>query len=59
MQLIQDREALIAALRERGVDYLAPSDARSVDTSDDETLVANLDLHPDVRLRQALIALFC
>ena len=58
MRLIKDREALVAALRERGVDYLAPSDARLDELIDDETLIANLAAHPDARLRQALIALF-
>jgi hypothetical protein len=56
--LIRDREALVAALRERGVDYLAPADARSGPPMDDPTLIASLAAHTDARLRQALIALF-
>lgn len=56
--LISDREALIAALRERGVDYLTPSDAKGEAPIADESLIASLAVHPDPRLRQALIALF-
>ncbi len=55
--LVGDREALVAALRARGVDYLAPSDAQGLPLSD-EVLIASLAAHPDPRLRQALIALF-
>jgi hypothetical protein len=56
VQLLQDREQLVAALRTRGVDYLAPRDAMGAPV-DDETLVASLAAHEDARLRQALIAL--
>jgi hypothetical protein len=55
--LLPDREALVAALRERGVDYLAPSDAQGEPVAD-EALIASLAAHDDPRLRQALIALF-
>lgn len=55
--LVRDREALVAALRERGVDYLAPSDAQGHALTD-EGLIASLAAHDDPRLRQALIALF-
>src|SRR5262245_25060148 len=51
------RDQLVAALRARGVDYLAPSDA-SGDPLTDEALVAGLASSADPRLRQALIALF-
>ena len=57
MTLVRDREALVAALRERGVDYLAPSDAQGEPLAD-EALIASLAAHHDPRLRQALIALF-
>lgn len=56
--LIRNREVLVAALQERGVDYLAPSDAKYEQPIDDETLVMSLAVHSDARLRQALIALF-
>ncbi len=52
-----DRERLVAALRERGVDYLAPSDAAG-EPLDDAALIRALAEHDDPRLRQALIALF-
>jgi hypothetical protein len=52
-----ERDQLVAALRERGVDYLAPSDAQG-ERLDDEALIAALAGHADPRLRQALIALF-
>jgi hypothetical protein len=54
---VRERERLVAALRERGVDYLAPSDAAG-DPLADEELIASLAAHDDPRLRQALIALF-
>ena len=56
--IIEDRTALVATLRLRGVDYLAPSDAASDESIDDEPLIASLAGHADPRLRQALIALF-
>jgi hypothetical protein len=52
-----ERERLVAALRLRGVDYLAPSDAAGA-LLDDEALIAALAEQADPRLRQALIALF-
>jgi hypothetical protein len=52
-----ERDRLVAALRERGVDYLAPSDARG-EPLEDQALIAALAGHEDPRLRQALIALF-
>lgn len=58
MELVTDRERLVAALRERGVDYLTPSDVAPVEPMADELLIASLAAHPDPRLRQALIALF-
>jgi hypothetical protein len=51
------RDRLVAALRQRGVDYLAPSDAQG-DPLDDAALIATLAAHDDPRLRQSLIALF-
>lgn len=56
--VLRDRTALVAALKLRGVDYLAPSDAASEQPIDDETLIASLASHSDPRMRQALIALF-
>lgn len=52
-----ERERLVAALRARGVDYLAPSDAAG-EPLDDAALIRALAEHDDPRLRQALIALF-
>jgi hypothetical protein len=57
MIMVEDRERLVAALRARGVDYLAPGDAAGAPV-DDEALVASLAGHVDPRLRQALCALF-
>jgi hypothetical protein len=57
MDLVTDRERLVAALRQRGVDWLAPSDACGAPVPD-ETLIASLAAHADPRLRQALIGLF-
>jgi len=54
---VRDREALVAALRERGVDWLAPSDASGAPIPD-EILIASLAANEDARLRQALIGLF-
>jgi hypothetical protein len=53
------RETLVAELRERGIAYLAPSDAQATEvvTSDDVLLMALLD-QPDSRLQLALIPLF-
>jgi hypothetical protein len=58
ISFVHDHEALVAALRERGVDYLTPSDAELDQPIDDESLIASLATHPEARLRQALIALF-
>jgi hypothetical protein len=58
MQLVRGREPLVAALRQRGIDYLSPSDARLDRMIDDETLIASLASHSEARLRQALIAFF-
>lgn len=60
MQPDDERENLVAQVREYGVSYLAPSDAtmreeRLVSPSD---LIAKLASHSDPRLRHALIALF-
>ncbi|HLE29343.1 MAG TPA: hypothetical protein VI793_14545 [Anaerolineales bacterium] len=57
MPLIHDRETLVAALRERGVDWLAPSDAQG-EPVPDETLIASLAAHDDARLRSTLTGLF-
>src|ERR1051325_7042018 len=54
---VTNREQLVAALREQGVDYLAPSDAVG-GPMDNQSLLASLAGHTEPRLRQALIALF-
>jgi hypothetical protein len=54
---VEDREWLVAALRARGVDYLAPRDAAGAPVAD-AALLASLAGHADPRLRQALCALF-
>jgi len=48
----------VAALREHGVDWLAPGDAAGAETLNATTLVASLAAHDDPRLRAALIGLF-
>jgi len=54
-----DRETLVAELRERGVAYLAPSDAASVDPpSTEAALILALLEQPDARLRMGLVPLF-
>ena len=52
------RETLVAKLRERGITYLAPSDAVATESmaSPDALLVALLE-QPDSRLQLALIPL--
>jgi hypothetical protein len=55
--VINHRDTLVAALRERGVDYLVPSDAVGEPVSDG-TLIASLAAQEDARLRSALAALF-
>jgi hypothetical protein len=57
LALTHDRDALVAALRARGVDYLMPIEATG-DPVADEPLIASLAANEDPRLRQALIALF-
>lgn len=57
LELVSDGETLVAALRARGVDYLAPSEAQGEPLSD-EALIASLATHDNPRLVQALIALF-
>jgi hypothetical protein len=57
VETVQDHERLVAALRARGVDYLAPRDAAGAPMGD-EALLASLAGHADPRLRQALCALF-
>lgn len=47
----------MAALRERGVDWLAPSDAKGAPLTD-ETLIASLAANEEARLRAALTGLF-
>ncbi len=56
--IVTDRVSLVAALRQRGIEYLAPSDAAGDRPLDDESLIASLACHDDCRVRQALIALF-
>jgi hypothetical protein len=56
LELIHDRDRLVAALRDRGVDYLMPEDAAGAPVGD-EALIASLAANEDPRLRQALIAL--
>lgn len=52
-------EPLVAALRERGVRFLAPSDAQpGPEPIDDRGLIACLACHDQPRLRLALAALF-
>jgi hypothetical protein len=57
MQQVTDRETLVAALRKRGVDWLAPGDAQGEPVSDD-VLISSLAVHEDSRLRAALTGLF-
>lgn len=57
MRIFHDREVLIAALRQRGVDYLM-SDSSTDEQVSDAELLASLAAHEDARLRSALIALF-
>ncbi len=57
MEVVMDRERLVAALRRRGIDWLAPSDAQGAPVPD-ALLLASLATHDDPRLRQALIGLF-
>jgi len=56
-ELIVERDRLVSALRERGVDYLAPEDAAGEPVSD-EVLIASLAASEDPRLRAALTGLF-
>lgn len=59
MDSLYDRETLVAELRERGVAYLAPSDARVENPPpSDEALIAALLAQPDARLRMGLVPLF-
>jgi hypothetical protein len=60
MEKEASREALVAALRERGLAYLAPSDARLGGESalTAHELIARLAAQDDARLRLALIPLF-
>lgn len=53
------RETLVAALRERGIAYLAPGDAKSTEaiTSDEDLILALVEAN-DVRLHLALVTLF-
>lgn len=55
--LVDDREALVAELRRRGVDYLMPAGATATEPMDSAILLASLASHRDPRLRQAIIAL--
>jgi len=58
MELVVDRESLVAELRKYGVDWLAPSDAVGGENIEPSLLIASLAAHDDPRLRQALVALF-
>lgn len=59
MDSFYDRETLVAELRERGVAYRAPSDARAENPPPtDEALIAALLEQPDARLRMGLVPLF-
>lgn len=57
-ELSYSRESLVAALRDRGIAYLAPSDAvaREVPTTHEQLLFALLHQH-DSRLRLAIVPL--
>jgi hypothetical protein len=57
MDVVTDREALVAALRRHGVNWLAPSDAAGEGAIDPVALIASLAVHPDPRLRSALTGL--
>ena len=57
MEIVTDREQLVAALHERGVNWLAPSDARG-ESIPDAALIVSLASHDDPRLRAALTGLF-
>lgn len=53
------RETLVAKLRERGITYLAPSDAQATEIiPNDETLIMALLQQDDSRLKLALINIF-
>ncbi len=54
------RDTLVAALRERGIRYLAPSDAQAGDAAAlaPQELIAHLAAQADARLRLSLIPLF-
>lgn len=53
------RETLVAELKERGITYLAPSDAQATEVvSSDEALISALLASPDARLQLALVTLF-
>ncbi len=58
MELVVDRESLVAELRKYGVDWLAPSDAVGGEAIEPSLLVASLAAHDDSRLRAALTGLF-
>ncbi len=60
MPLTDDRESLVAQLRELGIRYLLPSDAQVDETQrlTQRELIAQLASHRDPRLRRAMIALF-
>jgi len=57
IDIVMDRDRLVAALRERGIDWLAPSDTCGAPVPD-TLLIASLAAHHDPRLRQALVGLF-
>jgi len=59
-RVAEEREALVAALRQWGIRYLAPGDAQPGDWSSSlpNRLIARLATQADPRLRLALISLF-
>jgi len=57
--MLYSRETLVAAIREQGITYLAPSDAQPTEaiSSEADLILAILE-HPDPRLHLALVSLF-
>jgi len=55
LTLISDHDQLVAALRVRGIDWLAPEEAEGAPL-DDAPLIASLAAHADPRLREALLS---
>lgn len=53
-----ERETLVAALREQGIRFLAPSDAQPDEPITSQTLIGQLASSEDARLRVSLVPLF-